>query len=475
MGLHDVGRALRDFATYLPSQLLPGIAGFLVLPILANKLTPTDLGVLALAQSLVTLAWATTSQWLASVVLRELPASRESREMGQFSALLLRGLGITALFLGAFALLLAAGAEMSGPVRQNYWLILAASVGLVFQNLAVTLYAAALRPRAFAVVEVLARVGGIALGVILVFEGHGVHGYLAGVAGSSLLVGGVGLLAAWPRDGKRVRSPAGLRSWFDYGFPLGLSAIAGWGLLLVDRYLLAWLGSTAATGIYSVGAVIGDKIISIPAYAFFTAARPLLFKAMEERGRGEVERLIRAYTRVVLILGIPVIAIAFVVSPALITMMANPFYYHRAAGVIPIIAIGSLVWAVALFGNSGLTAARQSRPLVHATTAALVVNVVVNVALIPPYGVMGAAYATLLANIVFLAVAQRWSRRHATWRFPWSTLSRGIVAGGAGYGVALGVRALTGSPLAQFCGATAACLAVYVTVLALLGERKATP
>mgnify|MGYP003336594428 CR=1 FL=1 len=51
-GSHDAGRALRDFATYLPTQAIPAIAGFLVLPLLARKLTPTELGVLAIAQTL---------------------------------------------------------------------------------------------------------------------------------------------------------------------------------------------------------------------------------------------------------------------------------------------------------------------------------------------------------------------------------------------------------------------------------------
>src|SRR5262249_37381449 len=44
LDLHDVGRALRDFAAYLPAQLIPALAGFLALPILARALTPGQLG-----------------------------------------------------------------------------------------------------------------------------------------------------------------------------------------------------------------------------------------------------------------------------------------------------------------------------------------------------------------------------------------------------------------------------------------------
>ena len=464
---------------YLPSQLLPGVAAVIALPILAQRLTPTDLGVLTLSQSLVTLSWGATNQWLTSTVLRELPAARESGSLGRFSLLLLRGLGITGILLAGFAGLLAAGGALSEMIASNYWLIMAASAGLVFQNMAVTLFTAALRPRACVLVEIPARVGGIAAGIALVYAGHGVHGYLAGIAGSSLVAGILGLVAAWPRAQPGIAADLGasyrseLRAWISYGFPIGISAMVGWALLLIDRYLLAWLDSTAATGIYSMGAAIGDKALSIPALAFFTAARPLLFKAMEERGRAEVERLTRIYTRVLLLLAFPIIAVAFLTAPGLILVLASPRYYSTAAPVIPLAAIGALVWALALLGNTGLTTARRSRPLLIASVAALVTNIGANLVLIPADGIRGAAWATIIANATFLGVAQLWSRKHLTWRIPWPTVRRAGIAGAAGYAAALGARELPDSPLATFSGAAITCCVVYVLVLALLGERKA--
>src|SRR5438105_4123651 len=53
LGLVETGRVLAHFATYLPSQAIPALAGFLVLPILARRLFPTELGVLAITQTLV--------------------------------------------------------------------------------------------------------------------------------------------------------------------------------------------------------------------------------------------------------------------------------------------------------------------------------------------------------------------------------------------------------------------------------------
>ncbi len=480
LGVREAGRVLRDFVTYLPTQLIPAIAGFLVLPVLARQLAPTELGVLTIAQTLITLGWIVSAQWLTSALVRELPASREAGHVGGFSATLVRGLGITGLLLGAFSAALFLASLASGAVASNLLLILAATGGLVLQNMAVSLFAASLRPRAYAVVDVLARTGGIALGVVLVFKGYKVHGYLTGIAISSALVGALGLWAGWPRAGRGVTAepaePQSLRTWWDFGMPLAWGAVALWGLLLIDRYLLAALRDTGAVGVYAVGAVIGDKVVFIPTIAFYTAARPLLVRAFERHGREEVERLMRAYTRITLLIGLPVVAMAAATANVVVPLLSSGAYeryYKPAAPVVPIVAVGALVFALARVGETGLVIAKRTAPLVYAAFIALVVNVVANLVLIPPLGIKGAAIATPIGYLALLASTQLYARRHATWSFPFATLLRAAAAAAIGYGVARAAMLGVDANLAKLAVAAAAGAPAYVAVVALLGERRA--
>lgn len=478
LGLREAGRVLRDWVTLLPTQVIPAIAGFLVLPILARQLAPTELGVLAIAQTLITLGWVVSAQWLTTALLRELPSSREQGALGGFSQSLLRGLGLTGVALGAFSLLLATASFFSSAVAKNLWLIIAAALGLVLQNIAVSLFNASLRPRAYAIVDVLARTGGIGLGVWLVFEGHKVHGYLLGLAVSSLVVGTVGLVAGWPQPqpGDPPSRAPDLRAWLHYGAPYATAGVAFWGLQLIDRYLLAALRDTGSVGVYSVGAVIGEKGILIPTFAFAVAARPLLITAFERHGRAEVERLMRAYSRIVLLVGLPVVALAAATAHVLIPLLSSGYYqrfYAPAAPVVPIVAAGSLIYAVSRVGETGLlVVAKQTRPLVYAALFALVVNVVANLVLIPPFGIKGAAIATPISYLALLLGVQWYARHHATWRFPYMTLVRGGLAAGAGYAAAR--FALTGvdGRVLKLAVAAAACVVAYAVSLALLGERR---
>lgn len=475
VGIDDVGRALRDFATYLPTQAIPAIAGFLVLPILARKLPPNSIGILAIAQTLITLGWTAAGSWLTVSIIRELPGYRAAGNVAGFARTLAHALGVSALALAGFSLLLGLASLVSTGIASNLGLIIAGTLGLTLQNFAVTLFAADLKPRRYAVTEVLARTGGICLGVFLVFDGYGVHGYLTGLAAASLAVGIVGLLLAWPRSHvSPVNDGRGVKEWAHYGIPASAAALAMWGLFFVDRYILAAFRSADAVGVYSVGAIVGDKAISIPTLAFFTGAAPLLVTAFEHQGRQEVEKLMRAYSRVMLLIGIPTLAFLIGNAGILVPLLAGKHYYYAAAPVISLVAAGSLIYSLALIGNTGLIVAKRALPLISAAIVGLVVNVAANLILIPHFGIKGAAAATPIGMAAYLASVQIWSRHHVTWRFPFSTLGRACIAAGAGLAISYELERLTNSTAGDLALACFGGGAVYVLVLVLLGERRSS-
>jgi O-antigen/teichoic acid export membrane protein len=473
IGMKDVGRALRDFATYLPSQAIPAIAGFLVLPILARKLSPTDLGILALAQTLITLGWTVVGSWLTQVIIRELPAARARHRMRAFAVTFRRALVLSAAAYAVLLGLIMIAATQSVAIRSNLALIGAAIAAMIVQNIAVSVYAASFRPISFAIVDVLARTGGIAVGVILVFQGHGISGYLLGLASASALVGLTGLYFAWPRaDDDALPERGALRAWVRYGVPSGLAGLVLWGLFFIDRYLLAAFKSAHEVGVYSVGSAIGDKAVTLPTTAFFTAAAPLLVAAYEQRGRPEVERLMREYTRVILLIGIPIVAFLVASSGVLVPALAGARYYHEAARVAPIIGAGSLLYVLALVSNTGLVIAKKMLPLATSAAFGLLANVVANVVLIPPFGIIGAAIATPIGMGAYLLALQLAARRYARWEFPVATLVRGTASAVAATAASSAVARHFDSGPVQV--AVVALLGgfLYVTFLGALREHR---
>ncbi len=472
LGLQDSGRALRDFATYLPTRAIPAIAGFLVLPILARELFPTEIGVLAIDQTLITFGWTIIGSWLAVAIVRELPAHKARDDMAGFERTLRRASWLVLPALGVFSLIMFGIGQVSSAIGLYLPYIIGAAFGLVIQNIAVSLFAASLRPKAYAVVEVAARIGGIGLGVLLVFAGHRVSGYLFGLAFASTVIGTVGLVFAWPRVRGRPKGPVSVRPWLEYGIPTSSGEITLWALAFADRFILAGLMNAGAVGVYSVGAIIGDRMVSIPLLAFITGAYPAIVTAFERKGRAEVERLMRAYTRVVLLIGLAAIAYVGVVSGRLVPALTGRNDYLAAAEVAPVVAIGALFYTLAQLGATGLAVAKHTRPLFYAAAIGLAVNVVANFILIPFFGIMGAAVATPIGTGTFMLAVYMWARQYAVWKFPYRTLVRGCIAAGVGYAVALFTMRFSGGPAADLIASAATGLVAYVATLVLLGERR---
>ena len=82
-----------------------------------------------------------------------------------------------------------------------------------------------------------------------------------------------------------------------------------------------------------------------------------------------------------------------------------PVAYHSAAFVIPIVAVSISFYGVYYVFKSGLDVKRKTWLISIYTTVAALINVALNLLLIPHYGAMGAAVSTLFAYIVLATIA----------------------------------------------------------------------
>ena len=79
--------------------------------------------------------------------------------------------------------------------------------------------------------------------------------------------------------------------------------------------------------------------------------------------------------------------------------------------MIPVIALAYLLHGVFLLTSIGIGIERKARYYPIVTGAAAAVNLVLNFALIPRYGMMGAAWATVAAYAVMAALGGAFSQR----------------------------------------------------------------
>jgi O-antigen/teichoic acid export membrane protein len=193
-----------------------------------------------------------------------------------------------------------------------------------------------------------------------------------------------------------------LRRMFAYGLPLIPTSIALWGVSLVDRSLLSKLGGGDAharlgvTGEYALANRF-SSVLMFCVTAFALAYGPFQLSLWQEDP--ELEKRVRGRMLPHVALGLVGIAVVLSLFAREVAQLVAPRYPTAYE------AVGLLSMSVAVFGVSnlalaGISITRRMGYIAIYTGASLVLNVVLNVLLIPPWGMMGSAFATLAAYVL---------------------------------------------------------------------------
>lgn len=403
------------------SSAAPQIVGLATLPIVARVLTTSEYGILEIALVSAGLVRILADLGLASASQRSFFDYTDEQAAERRSVL-----GTTFVVTMALACLLALlTVALRVPVADVLFgtssatavvvwmaaLLVATQLG-VFAREVLRLY---FWTTAYFVSSVVAAVlGGLVSVIGVTLLDGGPEAMLAGGVLGAASGGAYGLVRARGRYSGPFSLPE-LRRMLSYGIPLVPTALSMWALTFVDRLLLENLGSLTEVGNYAMA----NRLASVPLLvvtAFATAFAPF---ALDLRTRApERERAIRGrvLTALVVVLALVGTALSVFAREAL-AVLAPPF--EDAANTVGLLCLGTLLYGIASVVMLEISIARRTRIFAAYTAVGAVVNVALNVVLIPPLGTVGAGIATVAAFVV-MAIGYWWHAQRIA-RTPYET------------------------------------------------------
>jgi O-antigen/teichoic acid export membrane protein len=251
--------------------------------------------------------------------------------------------------------------------------------------------------------NVLVTVGATVLLVVVLEKGP--LGVLVGNLSGTLLV--YVALLGYRREQLGLELDSGLlRQMNRFGLPLVPTALFLWLTNFSDRFFLVTLADAAEVGLYSVGVRIASAMVLL--LTAFRLAWPAFAYSIEDEGEAR-----RTYAFVLTYLTVIAswTALALgLLSPWLVDLLAADAFAPASRVVAPL-AFAAVAFGAYVVIAIGLGRARRTQFNWVVTGAAALVNVALNLALIPPYGMMGAAIATAAAYATMAAGMAWWSQR----------------------------------------------------------------
>lgn len=185
------------------------------------------------------------------------------------------------------------------------------------------------------------------------------------------------------------------RRYFRYGMPLVANTLAVWVVSLSDRYFLALWESTPQVAGYILSYQLGSNVVTIPLAFAVTVIFPKILRLERDAGHeaalAYTYRLLGRYLRYMVILS--------VLGGGAVILFLHLFYpsYETDPWVVMLIVLAHAIFGLTHFYNKEFELDGRTIVITQSIGLAAVVNVALNLALIPLLGGLGAAISTLAA------------------------------------------------------------------------------
>jgi len=201
-------------------------------------------------------------------------------------------------------------------------------------------------------------------------------------------------------------STAQWRNLIGFGVPIIPALLSSRVLVMCDRYFLRYYGSLADVGLYSLAYRIAS-VVSLVISAFQTAWPAVLFSVARTKDAN------RLYARVLTYLSLLGIFLALgvaVLAEDILRIFSTEAYYP-ASKVVLLLALSYAFYGAYFATNIGPLLERKTYYSSFIVGSAALFQIGLNFALIPRFGMMGAAWATALSYCVLPVLAVLISRR----------------------------------------------------------------
>ena len=412
------------------SQVTTGLVSLMILSALTKYYTPETYGIWM--QIIVTLALLAPilSLHLGTALVRFLAGEQDKRKRQQsFSAMLWPILAFTCV---VFLISLLSRQQLSvflfGDASHASLIPLTflwVSMGTLFW-FSISYLQARRKIKEVSVIRVALALGRITLIVILARAGYNLNGIIAYlVAMDAAIVAGIfGMII------REIGFPkldfTGLKGYLGFSLPQMPSGILFWVINASDRYFITHLLNLSQAGVYSASNVLASAISQLFSPITFVLL-PTVSKLWEQKEPQRVRSYLEYSTKFFLTLAIPAVAVLYILSQPLLRILTTSEFL--VGGEIVLLVAVAMIFAGTYYINLYIIyLVQQTKWIPLLIGVAAMTNAVINIALIPMIGIMGAAISTIVSYSVLAAIVTVWARRAISYKMDFMFLAKVIAA-----------------------------------------------
>ncbi len=399
---------------------------FLLLPLYTNVFTAEEYGVISLAYVFMGFMGVVLHYGLDIALMKKYVQTKDEEQTSFFSSAYV-SLVLTSLI---FAICVSLGSDFLAPIilDGNCPKLIVYIGWIIFCDILWSVPQLILRAEekptkytAFSLTNVIATMT-LNLVFVLVMK-LGIEGVLL----SNLIVSGSLLIMTFPIVLKRISlqhiSGKHWKTLMTFGLPFLPAGIFSMLIEIADRYFLEWLTDLETVGLYSAGYKMG-VLMMLVVMGFNMGWQPFFLK----QDKDQKIVFARISTYVLAILGFLWILLHLWVDDIVRLQLGGISFYGPAfwssTGIVSVIALGYWFHGAYVLQMPGMFLQEKSKFLMMIRGVGALINILLNLLLIPLYGAMGAAWATCASFAAMAIMIFIMNRRMFPIQYEWSRIIR---------------------------------------------------
>jgi len=197
-----------------------------------------------------------------------------------------------------------------------------------------------------------------------------------------------------------------LKKMLNYGIPLVFSTISMMLLTMGDRYIIKYFLNYSEVGIYSLGYKIASVVNVLIIQSFQTGFLPIAYKNFDKPDAQRFFSKILTYYTFVLVLSSLGLSLF---AKEIIELFSKSEEFNIAYTIVPFIALAFVFKGIQYVYSLGLHFSKKTKYNAFIVLSAAILNFILNMILIPKFGIYGAAIATIVSWLIMSTAFYKFS------------------------------------------------------------------
>ncbi|NPV51595.1 MAG: oligosaccharide flippase family protein [Candidatus Methanofastidiosum sp.] len=202
-----------------------------------------------------------------------------------------------------------------------------------------------------------------------------------------------------------------IKEYLSFSVPTIPSNLSYWIVDSSDRYIIGILLGTSFVGYYSPGYSLG-QIITMLFVPFSTLLPSVVSKYYDENKNQELRTVLTYSLKIFLIFAIPSVVSISLLSKPLLIILTTPEIATNGYLVTPFVAISALLTGIFGIYVLIIILKKKTKLIGVVWIIAAIFNLIFNITLVPYFGIIAAAFVTLIAYAIAFVIIFFYSSKY---------------------------------------------------------------